>query len=222
MSRSPFDLEFDDLPPRIPIFPLPAVLLLPRSRLPLNIFEPRYLNMTLDALATPTRVIGMVQPLEAAAGADEPPVYATGGAGRISAFSETGDGRLLITLTGVCRFRIGEELSPHRGYRRVKAEYADFRADLAPETYPPLDRDSLFACLKEYFKRHGIQADWETIRNLPDEQLVAALAMSCPFEPGEKQALLEAPTLPARHAALVTILEMALHGAPASALGVRQ
>jgi hypothetical protein len=222
MTRGPFDLERGELPAELPIFPLTAALLLPRGRLPLNIFEPRYLNMTLDALKAPSRLIGMVQPVDPRSPTERPEVYPTGCAGRISTFSETDDGRLLITLAGACRFRIVAELTPINGYRRVTADYQTFRADLEPERHVTIDREQVLACVKAYFKLQDIDANWEAIEQMSDEHLVCSLAMSCPFEPGEKQALLEAPTLAERSDALVTILQMALHGTPGDDLGARQ
>src|SRR6266581_2253875 len=147
------------LPAILPIFPLTGVLLLPRGRLPLNIFEPRYLAMTRDALAG-ERLIGMVQPSEPGGSGPNPPVYPTGCAGRITSFSETEDGRYLITLTGISRFRIGEELPLLDGYRRVVPEWGEFIRDLAGEDEGGFDRDRLLRGLKGYFQQHQISADW--------------------------------------------------------------
>ncbi|MFQ5955916.1 MAG: LON peptidase substrate-binding domain-containing protein [Kiloniellales bacterium] len=207
--RSPFDPGFEDLPKVIPIFPLAGVLLLPRGTLPLNIFEPRYLNMTADALRQ-ERVIGMVQPLDPEAQGDNPVVYPTGCAGRLTQFGETDDGRYLITLTGLCRFEIAEELPLHNGYRRVIPRWDAFAADLVEEAEPDIDRDRLVERLRPYFDAQGIDADWEAIAETPDERLVTALAMLCPFEPREKQALLECPTLAERNDAMIALMEMAL------------
>lgn len=206
----PFRLGFEDLPTTLPIFPLPGVLLLPRGRLPLNIFEPRYLNMTVDALAARDRLIGMIQPLDPKAAGAAPPLYGIGCAGRITAFSETEDGRYLITLSGVCRFRVAEEIPTTRGYRRVRPDFAPFRADLADEGSSCFDRERLLGVLKAYFATHGIGADWEAIRAAADDCLVTTLAMLCPFAPTEKQALLECSDLGERSAFLHALLEMAL------------
>jgi Lon protease-like protein len=199
-----------ELPVTIPIFPLTGVLLLPRARLPLNIFEPRYLAMTQDALAG-ERLIGMVQPSDAAASlAGSPPVFPTGCAGRITSFAETDDGRYLITLTGTSRFRIREELPLLRGYRRVVPEWEAFMRDRAGEDDTGFDRDRLIGALKAYFQQQQIGADWEAIGKAPGDRLVASIAMICPFDPSEKQALLEAPDLTARAQLLTAIVEMAV------------
>jgi Lon protease-like protein len=199
------------LPEVIPIFPLSGVLLLPRGRLPLNIFEPRYLAMTRDALAG-ERLIGMIQPQDPQASDMNPPVYPVGCAGRITAFAETDDGRFLITLTGVSRFRIREELPLHSGYRRITADWRPFAADLRDEPEPRFDRDQLMRGLRGYFARHGIGADWEAINKAPGERLVTTIAMVCPFAPNEKQALLEAADLAERAHLLTAIVEMAVIG----------
>ncbi len=206
-----------DLPAVIPVFPLPGVLLLPRGRLPLNIFEPRYLAMCADALADPQRLIGMIQPIEpgAVATAPEarpPALHATGCAGRISSFSETDDGRYLITLTGVCRFNVVEEIANTRGYRRVIPDFSAWAADLADEPEHALDRSRLMTGLNAYFAASKISADMQAIAETPNERLVTTLAMICPFEPPEKQALLEARTLPERARLLMALMDMAAAG----------
>jgi uncharacterized protein len=196
------------LPDIIPIFPLPGVLLLPRGRLPLNIFEPRYLAMTSDALGG-ARLIGMIQPADPTVREREPAVYPTGCAGRISSFAETPDGRYLITLTGVSRFRIREELPLLRGYRRVVPDWSEFADDLESGPASGFDRERLMEALKGYFAQHQLKADWDAVRAAPGEELVTSLAMMCPFEPREKQALLEAIDLAARAELLTAIVEMA-------------
>src|ERR1700758_4818866 len=158
------------LPSIVPIFPLTGVLLLPRGRLPLNIFEPRYLAMTRDALAG-ERLIGMVQPSDPGVAAENPPVYPTGCAGRITSFSETDDGRFLITLTGISRFRIREELPLLEGYRRVVPEWREFARDLASDDEPAFDRDRLLRGLRAYFQHQKIAADWAAITSVPGERL---------------------------------------------------
>ncbi|PWC53410.1 LON peptidase substrate-binding domain-containing protein [Azospirillum sp. TSO22-1] len=209
MSRSPFDPTFDQLPRELPVFPLPGVLLLPRGRLPLNIFEPRYLAMVQDALGT-DRMIGMIQPTDPTSRAKAPPLYETGCAGRITSFAETEDGRLLITLTGVCRFLVLRELPCARGYRRVQPAWERFAADLDGEATGGIDRERLVCGLKGYFKTQGISANWDSIDGTPDERLVTSLAMICPFEASEKQALLEAPDLGERAKLLIALIEMAI------------
>ncbi len=212
MTGSPFDLTFDELPAVIPIFPLTGVLLLPRGRMPLNIFEPRYLAMVSDALAYP-RLIGMVQPREGQGDAGDPPVYAIGCAGRITGFGELDDGRYEITLTGHARFSIVEELAKVKGYRPVRVEWERFRGDLA-QASGGVDRDRLLAALKPYLKRHKVKTDWDAIAKTPDERLITSLSMVCPFAPSEKQGLLEAEGLPARARLLTALLEMASTTAP--------
>ncbi|WPZ35375.1 LON peptidase substrate-binding domain-containing protein [Thalassobaculum sp. OXR-137] len=211
MSPSPFDPSFDELPATLPVFPLPGVLLLPKGKLPLNIFEPRYLNMTRDALAT-DRLIGMIQPKPTELGRDAGArcLYRIGCAGRITQFAETDDGRFLITLTGVCRFAVDEELASMRGYRRVIADWGPFSRDLAGDCEAELDRSLLVNRLKRYFDAQGITADWGVIEQTPDDRLVTTLAMVCPFESSEKQALLECDSLKARASMMLALLDMAV------------
>src|SRR5579875_264476 len=225
MSDAPDPREQDQreraLPDILPIFPLAGVLLLPRGRLPLNIFEPRYLAMTRDALAG-DRLIGMVQPSDPnQPAAGNPPVYPTGCAGRITAFSETDDGRYLITLTGLCRFRIREELPLQSGYRRVVPKWDEFAGDLRNPREPEFDRERLLRGLHAYFEKHRLQADWDAINAIPGERLITTLAMVCPFEPSEKQALLEAPDIDERAKLLTAIVEMAVMDTPRETSGVR-
>src|SRR5246127_5558829 len=201
-------LDASALPSMLPIFPLTGVLLLPRGRLPLNIFEPRYLAMTRDALAG-ERLIGMVQPSDPRAAGDNPPVYPVGCAGRITSFSETDDGRFLITLTGISRFRSREELPLLEGYRRVVPEWREFTRDLPSDDDPGFDRDRMLRGLRAYFQHHRIEADWDAITSVPGERLVTSIAMICPFEPREKQALLEEPDLDERARLLTAIVELA-------------
>ena len=200
-----------DLPGEIAIFPLPAALLLPGGRLPLNIFEPRYLALVEDALGA-GRYFGMVQPEPAApAGPEGPRTYRVGCLGRIASFSETEDGRFLITLAGVTRFRITAELPPRRGYRRVRADYAEFAADLAPDAPPAVDQARLLGVLRPFFKARQIEANWDAIERTEPAMLVLSLSMICPFDVPEKQALLEAPGPTERAATLIALLEMGAH-----------
>lgn len=203
-----FDPMFEDLPRELPIFPLTGVLLLPQGKLPLNIFEPRYLNMTNGALAG-TRMIGMIQPTGANEG-DQPDVYRTGCAGRLTSFSESEDGRYLITLSGLIRFDFEEELPLRDGYRVVVPDWSPYRADLAEETDAGIDRDRMLRALKGYFTVNNVDANWDAITETPTDRLVNALAMMCPFQPSEKQALLEAKTLADRANVMVALLEMTL------------
>jgi len=211
MSRNVFHPTADDLPPTLPIFPLPGALVLPDTHLPLNIFEPRYINMTLDALHG-HRLIGMIQPADApnGGGESEPPVYAVGAAGRITSFSETDDGRLLINLYGVARFRVREQLPNLRGYRRVAVDWSEFLTDLKPPPDCRADREPLQDLLRAYFQLHGLKADWSTIEKTPLSLLINTLTMVCPFPTNEKQALLEAGTIDDRAAMMSTLMEMAL------------
>ena len=196
------------LPQILPIFPLTGVLLLPRGRLPLNIFEPRYLAMTRDALGG-ERLIGMVQPSDPGAGGMNPPVYPTGCAGRITAFAETDDGRYLVTLTGVSRFRIRDELPLLSGYRRVVPDWQPFAQDLDVPPATGFDRERFIRGLKEFFTQRQISADWEAIDKAAGEHLITSIAMLCPFAPSEKQALLEAADLDERARLLIALVEMA-------------
>jgi len=201
------------LPDTLPIFPLTGVLLLPRGRLPLNIFEPRYLAMTRDALGG-ERLIGMVQPSEPqrdnrGGGAINPPVYPIGCAGRITAFAESDDGRYLLTLTGVSRFRIRDELPLLSGYRRVVPDWQPFAQDLDAPPATGFDRERFIRGLKEFFTQRQISADWEAIDKAAGEHLITSLAMLCPFAPSEKQALLEAADLDERARLLIALVEMA-------------
>ena len=203
----------EDLPATFPVFPLAGALLLPRGRLPLNIFEQRYLAMTEDALGA-GRQFGMVQPDPQRPALDcGPALYRIGCLGRLTSFSETEDGRYLITLTGVCRFAIAEELGMVRGYRRVHGEFGRFLADLLPPSGPGFVREELMAALRGYFAHRGFEANWEAIQQMSDEMLVTTLAMVCPFEPAEKQALLEAPTQADRAATLMALLRIDTHDA---------
>jgi len=200
-----------DLPDTIPVFPLPGALLLPRARLPLHIFEPRYLAMLDDALKTPERLIGMIQPRER--GGQAPALHRIGCAGRVSAFSETEDGRYMITLTGISRFRIREEVSGFTPYRRAKVEWDAFARDLGQgDKDEEFDRPTFLTLLERYFADRGLSTDWSSLREAEDELLINSLSMLCPFEPEEKQALLEAPRLSTRRETLVTLMEFALHG----------
>jgi uncharacterized protein len=205
------------LPDILPIFPLTGVLLLPRGRLPLNIFEPRYLAMTRDAMEG-GRLIGMVQPCEPPIREANPVVYPTGCAGRVTSFSETDDGRLLITLSGVSRFRIREELPLLSGYRRVVAEWDDFADDRNPDE-AGFDRSRLTQGLRNFFTQRQVQADWSAIDQAPGEHLVTSIAMMCPFAPSEKQALLEARTLEERARLLTALIEMTLTAPPSDPEG---
>ena len=223
MAGGIFDPELHQLPMRIPIFPLPSALLLPGGQLPLNIFESRYLAMVTHALATPTRLIGMVQPLDHHAGddlsndtlandklADDPGLFETGCAGRLSFFQESDDGRFVIALNGVCRFhRLRQELDPN-GFLVADVDWQHFANDLRVDV-SALDRDPLIKVMKRYFDMKGFETDWAQIENSDNHQLLATLSMICPFEVAEKQALLEADSMAKRANLLIAMMEMALH-----------
>ncbi|MGR3465197.1 LON peptidase substrate-binding domain-containing protein [Limimaricola sp.] len=200
-----------DLPDTIPVFPLPGALLLPRARLPLHIFEPRYLAMVEDVMKTPERLIGMIQPYETAAG--ETRLHDIGCAGRLTAFSETEDGRYMITLAGISRFRVKRELDGFTPYRRCEIGWAGFERDRgAVESDPGMRRERFLDLLGRFFEEQGLSTDWENLQEAEDELLINSLSMLCPFDCEERQALLEAPTLSERRETLVTLIEFALRG----------
>ncbi|WP_282024474.1 LON peptidase substrate-binding domain-containing protein [Limimaricola cinnabarinus] len=200
-----------DLPETIPVFPLPGALLLPRARLPLHIFEPRYLALIEDVMKTPHRLMGMIQPYESAAG--DTRLHAIGCAGRLTAFSETEDGRYMITLSGISRFRVRHEVEGFMPYRRCEVSWDGFDRDRgAVESDPGLQRESFLALLARFFEEHGLSTDWESLEEAEDELLINSLSMLCPFESEERQALLEAPTLVERRETLTTLIEFALRG----------
>lgn len=199
-----------DLPGTIPIFPLPGALMLPRARLPLHIFEPRYLQMIEDTMKTSHRLIGLVQPYEMPKSGEQK-LHHIGCAGRLTQFSETEDGRYMITLGGVSRFRIQQEVSGFAPYRRCDVSWDGFSADMGPtETDKAFDRDSFLDLLNRYFEAQDLSTDWDSLKDAEDELLINSLSMLCPFDPEEKQALLEAPSLSTRRETLVTLLEFAL------------
>jgi Lon protease-like protein len=206
-------LKAADLPQVIPVFPLDGALLLPHGQLPLNIFEPRYLNMIDDVMAG-DRIVGMIQTLGGAVQTNEgepiaPSLAAIGCAGRITSYAETSDGRYLITLTGVCRFRLGPELPVRTPYRQVRADFAVFEADLQPlGEMGDAGRAGLLDALKHYLERRGLEVDWRMAKEAPLEALVNSLAMALPFDHGEKQALLEASGAEARRQALTALLRI--------------
>ena len=207
----------DELPDLIPVFPLSGALLLPRGQLPLNIFEPRYLTMIDDSLKS-SRIIGMVQVNGDAVGTA--PLYSTGCAGRITSLEESGDGRYLITLTGVSRYRIIEELPAITPYRQCRVDFQPFSHDFDEETdHDDVDRAGVIRALQSFAETHRLSVDWDGINAAPSDLLVNALAMMSPFGPKEKQALLEAPDLKSRADVLIAIAEMDIaRGAVSSTL----
>ena len=201
-----------DLPDALPVFPLSEALLLPRGRLPLNIFEPRYLALFDDVLKTPHRLIGMIQP-DPARG--EHALRRVGCAGRVVSFSETEDGRYLVVLAGVCRFTPGKEMDGFTPYRRVRPDWTPWRRDLREkEIDEGFDRNAFMNLLRRYFEASGLSTDWDSLKEADEETLVNSLAMLCPFSGEEKQALLEAEMLGERRASLIALMEFAVasHG----------
>ena len=208
--------KMEDLPGIFPVFPLAGALLLPGGRLPLNIFEPRYLAMVEDALAS-GRMFAMIQSNERLGTTPHgPALHGVGCLGRLSSFSETEDGRrYLITLNGLIRFSVVREVEMQRGYRRVEGDFSRFAADLEQGSAPLLgDRAGLLEALRSYFDHRGFDADWDSIGAMDDETLVTSLSMVCPFDPIEKQALLEVASLEERAETLRTLLRIDLHDWP--------
>ena len=205
-------MNASDLPGVLPMFPLSGARLLPRAPLPLHLFEPRYLAMFDDALKTPHRLIGMVQPNEIP-GRSGPNLHKIGCAGRITQFSETEDGRYMITLGGVSRFRVQSEVEGFTPYRRCRVDWSGFEADFEDEEADPgFNRKAFMGLLERYFEEQNLETDWDTLREAEDELLINSLSMLLNFDPEEKQALLEAPSLTTRRETIVTLLEYALRG----------
>jgi Lon protease-like protein len=199
-----------DLPANVAVFPLAAALLLPGGRMPLNIFEPRYLQMVDEVIGT-SRLIGMIQPaLDGRTRADgEPELCEVGCLGRLTSFAETSDGRYLISLSGVCRFRIGEELTVKTPYRQCRI--VPFAADLVEDAgASEVDRTSLLKAFRQYLEANELEADWESVSRADNATLVNALSMMAPYGPAEKQALLEAADLKTRAETLIAITQMTL------------
>ncbi len=198
--------KIEDLPQAIPVFPLDGAVVLPGGQLPLNIFEPRYLNMFDDAMGG-DRMIGMVQ-TRSGGDRERPALCPVGTAGRITAFAETGDGRYLVTLTGVCRFRVVEELGIMAPYRQVRADYAAFIGDLKPPAECAIQKTEFLDALRGYLEPRGLAVDWDAAGSAPSESLIDSLSMGLPFEPAEKQALLEAITHADRAEILIALLRI--------------
>ena len=213
MNINPFAPRFEDLPDALPIFPLGGVLLLPDGLLPLNIFEKRYLSMIEDAMAG-GRLIGMVQPKDPDAEkiTDISAVFKTGCAGKIIEFSETTDGRYEVKLSGICRFDIAAETEIKNGYRIIRPDWSPYKGDFAQSHSLGINRDQLKTLLQKYFENEGMTCDWGKVDDVPDGKLMTCLSMVCPFDAGEKQALLEAECGNARARMFMTMLEMAVCG----------
>ena len=200
-----------DLPNTIPVFPISGALLLPRSHLPFHLFEPRYLQMLDDVLKTENRLIGMVQPYS-----KDQRLHRIGCAGRVTAFSETDDGRYMITMAGLSRFRISNEVEGFTPYRRCKVSWQGFERDLGPaEVDETFDRHKFMRALERYFAEENLATDWDSLQEADGELLINSLSMLCPFEPEDKQALLEAPSLTTRRETLTTLIEYTLRGGSA-------
>ena len=197
-----------DLPKALPIFPLPKAVLLPGTRLPLHIFEPRYLAMVEDCLKTPHRLLGMLQPT-----GDDGRLHSIGCAGKLTQFSETEDGRYMITLTGISRYRIDNEIEGFTPYRRFNVQLNGFQKDReVPEQDSKFDRDVFFNLLKKFLEGEGLSTDWETLQQADNELLINSLSMMLDFDLEDKQALLEAPSLQTRRETLTTLFEFSLRG----------
>ena len=211
----------DELPSVIPVFPLEGALLLPRGEMPLNVFEPRYLQMIDDAIRT-HRVIGMVQPDTAEEDGLKPSLYSCGCAGRITAFGETGDGRYILTLTGIARYRIVEELVVDTAYRQCRVTFEPFPADFVMgEGEDAVDRAGVIKTLRDFAEAHSLTVDWRGIDAAPNDALVNALAMMSPFGPREKQALLEAADLKSRADVLIAIAEIEMARREGESVGLQ-
>lgn len=206
MEQNPFAPAFSELPQTLPVFPLTSALLLPGGQLPLNIFEPRYLQMVEDALST-NRMIGMIMPKAGQGDVEKPALEKTGCCGKIIDFSESADGRYLITLSGVYRYNIAEELETPKKYRIVKPDWSAYEGDHTRKTCLDIDREELKQLLKDYFKIHGMDCDWQKVDTAGDEKLITCLSMVCPFDPQEKQALLEAQCCKTRKDLFLKMLE---------------
>jgi hypothetical protein len=199
--------SYSDLPKSLPLFPLTGVVLLPRGHLPLNVFEPRYLEMV-DYALRGERLIGMIQPVESEESVLSPRLSQVGCAGKIASFQETGDNRYLISLAGICRFRLTGELEAGTPWRTGLCDFAPFAGDLAQPGEEDFPRERLLAALKSYLTTRDMKADWKSVMTAPGEALINALAMMCPFGPVEKQALLEAQSFQERASTLMALLEI--------------
>lgn len=208
MTRTPFFPKFSDLPPDLPLFPLVGAVVLPGVQLPLNIFEPRYLSLVADALAA-QHLVGMIQPTSETQLDDRPALHRVGCAGRITSYSETPDGRIILVLTGVCRFQMIRELDEHNGYRRARVDWERFAADYHGEAEPIPDRQGFLVSLKTYCQLQGVEIPWDDIEHLADLELTNLLCAHLPLSPEDKQALIE--TLPTADRAVLMrgLLDMA-------------
>lgn len=213
----PKSLSMKEMPDKIPVFPLPGALLLPRGHLPLNIFEPKYLAMLEDVLKNSGRLLGMIQPMQTPKAINKSHLHQIGCVGRVVSFTETSDGRYQITLRGISRFRIIETVEGFTPYICAKVNWDSFEADFAnPKPDHEFDRNRFINLLGKFFTANKLASDMETLQNANEELLVNSLSMLCPFSPEEKQALLEAPDLKSRRETLTMLMEMALQGSTSS------
>lgn len=208
MTRNPFLQNFKDLPMDIPIFPLSGAVVMPGVQLPLNIFEPRYLNMVNDALAT-DRLIGMIQPRGETDEGETPEIHRVGCAGRITSYSETNDGRIVLVLTGVCRFLVSRELDPKRGYRRVVPDWERFTVDFHESASGPIDQEGFLSSLRAYCELRRVEIPWDDVQRMPVQELVNLLCTHLPLEPEDKQALIETLDLQDRAELMRGLMDMA-------------
>lgn len=208
MTRTPFFPKFSDLPPALPLFPLAGAVVMPGVQLPLNIFEPRYLSLVADALAS-NHLIGMIQPTSETLMDETPEIHRVGCAGRITSYSETPDGRIILVLTGVCRFQVTREIEEHNGYRRARVDWERFAADYHGDEQRIPDRPGFLGSLKTYCQLHGVEIPWDDIEKLADQELTNLLCAHLPLSPEDKQALIE--TLPTTERAVLMrgLLDMA-------------
>jgi len=215
-SLGPFDPLYPELPGALPIFPLTGAVLLPGGRLPLNVFEPRYLALTRHALSTPTRLIGMVQPVENDADRNfhpdvRPPIKRVGCAGRVVSFQETEDGRYHITLSGLIRFAVTRELPvTEGGFRLIEPDFTPYAEDMAERDFDIPARPNFLKVFKAYIEAKSLKVDWEAIEGAPDDHLIVSLAMLSPFSPDEKQSLQECPDLASLTAMMTALFEVAV------------
>jgi Lon protease-like protein len=203
--------DLSNLPALIPVFPLTGALVLPRARLPLNVFEPRYLQMIDDVLKTEHRLIGMIQTRDAPTDIGDPPMHQIGCAGRITSFTETDDGRYLISIKGICRYRLLDRETGFTPYIKAKVEWADYESDLGEEEVDDgFNRPVFLNLLETYFAANELQTDWNNLKDASTEMLINSLSMMCPFNPEERQALLEATSLKTRRETVATLMEFSL------------
>lgn len=209
MTRNPFFPKFSDLPKELPIFPLAGAVVMPGVQLPLNVFEPRYLDMVLDSLSS-SHLIGMIQPTSETMMDEVPAIHRVGCAGRITSYSETTDGRIVMVLSGVCRFQVSKELPEHKGYRRVSADWERFAADYHAEEGAAIsDREGFLASLKTYCSLRGVEIPWDDIEKMGDCELTNLLCAHLPLSPEDKQALVETLQTSERASLMRGLLDMA-------------